>query len=382
MIGLLKKINASIDGWFKTPMDDVLPRIGLFRILYALFFLWYLSDQFAARLGALDSRYFHLKIWLIEAGPDALNLQRALFLEGSLVFLLVLLLLGRWTNWVTAGVAVVGTVLFAYYSKVDPEHGEAFPACFIPLAMWIDGRWGKAWSLDAVIARRSGGSDRTADRGAGHSIGARCVLALLAVFFISAAYYKIVGTWLIHDWVMGKIVAEANVKSALYEFPINPLGPMIVQTPWMYNFLRVFTIVFEAAFILTLFSARIRDVVFATAMLFHTINGVYFVVTFTPVVIAYALFVNWQELIGRYLPAERISERLKTVSPLVLSIGAVAMAAAFAGLWNAGPWLRPMMNLGGTIDQRTIWFPLAPVTLVMCIVVLYRWVRGRPPLTA
>lgn len=382
---IIRRIDESIDNWFKAPMDDVLSRLGLYRIIYALFCLWFMSDQFAARLGALHEQYFHNTMLLIEFGPRSLSLERALFLEISLIFMLVLLLLGRWTRCVTAGVGIVGTVLFAYFNKVDSEHGECFFCCFIPFAMLVDGRWGKAWSLDAVIAGRRNQESNLAeidDGGRGHSIGVRTLIVLIAVFFFSAFYFKIVGTWLQYDWVMGKIVAEANVKSAVYGDPINPLGPTIIETYWMYNSLRWFTLVFEAAFILIIFSGRIRDLVIAITMLFHTVNGIYFVVTFTCVIITYAAFINWHEWIGRWLPTDRIGNRLRRMPPLVLSIGAVAMATIFAGLWNAGPWLRHIMNIGGLIDQRTVWYPLAPVTAIMIVVVFYRWIRGRTPLTA
>lgn len=382
---IIKRINESIDNWFKAPMDDVLSRLGLFRIIFALFCLWFMSDQFTSRMGALDERYFHIKTLLIEFGPKSMPLDRALFLEVAFIFSLVLLLFGRWTRLATAGVGLVGTVLFAYYNKVDPEHGECFFSTFIPFAMLIDGRWGKAWSLDAVIARGRGlpiSSAETDDQGRGHSMGVRTLIVLIAALFFSAFYFKIVGTWLQYDWVMGKIVAEANVKSAVYGTDINPLGPWIIDTPWMYGFLRWFTLAFEAAFILIIFSGRIRDLVIAITMLFHTINGIYFVVTFTCVIITYAAFINWHQWIGCWLPVERIGDRLRRVPPFVLSISALLIAVVFAGLWNAAPWLRQMMNLGGLIDQRTIWFPLAPVTLFMWIVVIYRWIRGRTPLTA
>jgi len=64
--------------------------------------------------------------------------------------------------------------------------------------------------------------------------------------------------------------------------------------------------------------------------------------------------------------------------PSHTAVALCLVAAALTGaLWNTDASLRPLFNFGRMLDQRTIWYVVAPIAsllLLMSIVGLIQWV--------
>jgi hypothetical protein len=248
--------------------------MGLFRILYSLFYLWYLSVHFAARQGNLPAMH---RFPILAIRPFPAELPGLFFqgLESFLVTALVLLLVGYWVRWSTTIVLVLGGVLEAFYVSTDAEHSTIFLAFYIPFFVLVGG-----------------------------------------------------GRW------------------------------------------RYQTLLFEGLFFLALLGPRLRDFMVALALTFHAVNALWIVVTFTPVMVVYGMFIDWHQLwqrIGwRWLPPQmyRLTQYIDQIpeSGLVAGLFGVAILTGFS--WNTDLGLRPVFNWGGLLDWRTIWWPVLPIALI------------------
>jgi hypothetical protein len=85
-------------------------------------------------------------------------------------------------------------------------------------------------------------------------------------------------------------------------------------------------------------------------------------VSFTPVLVVYGLFVDWQTLRERLRPGqislfESVPSRSLVWATLILAVGGGI-------LWNYGTGLRTAINLDGLLNWRTIWYPVLLLSLV------------------
>ena len=194
-------------------------------------------------------------------------------------------------------------------------------------------------------------------------LGARVVLVLLAALFVSAALFKALGggTWLVQDDLLATLMLDRSAMAASQGLWVNPLAPWIAETPIVYRGMQLGVLVFEGCFFVVLFGRRARNLVLALALVFHSMNALWMVVTFTPVLIVYAMFVDWEALwsrVRRHLPA-------RFGIPEVSAKGAVglawALALATALAWHGG--LAPWFNLFGLLDWQTPWLVVLPLAL-------------------
>lgn len=360
-----KSVFAVVRRWFTAPEPNAAGRMGLFRILYALFYLWHLSPAFIGNLHGLPPSFYNRVLLTSVLPPAKMPLWALELAEGALIAALVLLLFGLGTRVATLTVLVLGSLYEAWLTALDAEHSTVLLAFYIPLFMLIAGNWGDCYSIDALLRRRRGlpAVDPDGDSWR-YFLPARAVLIVMGVLFLSSAVFKLAlgGTWLHRPDLLANIMLDKNVKAAVRELPVNPLAPLIAQRAWLHVPLQGFLLAFEAGFILALLGRRIRNLILSTALFFHAINALWLVVTFTPILIAYGLFVDWQKLRQRLLPGSSVL-RVRVPSGAVVILALVS-AIATGLLWNTGMGLRSAINFGGQLDWRTIWYFVLPLAII------------------
>lgn len=332
------------DAWLIAPEPHAAGRLGLYRIFYALFYLWHLRGLVPANLAGLPHEHDHrmlVNFYLPRDLPPA-------FYDGLLwlaVAALALLGIGYRTRAATGAVLLFGGLLESCFVDIDLERSTVFLAVHIPLFMLLFGDWGATHSLDAWLRRRRGlagvGPDDHSPR---FVLPIRATLVVLAALFFSAGVWKLApgSEWFREPHYFSDLTLRRYVEAALYGLPLHPLPLLFREHPLLDLAIRCHVIAFELSFPLALLSARLRDVYLSLALLFHALNGIWLGVTFTTILVVYPLFVDGEAL-RRRLPAG-------------LGIGA---ALGFA-LWL--PWLDPV----------TIWYPVLPIAAAAVALSLFR----------
>ena len=332
--------------------------MGLFRIFYAAFYLWHLSWRIGSDLAGLpvpENRRVFIVNWLPKHEMSPLLFQG---LESLLAAALVILLAGYRVQLATAVVLVLGCLNEALYSSTGRESSPIFLAFYIPLFMLLAGRWGETYSLDALLHSRAGQPTTSpADTGWSHFLPARATLVILSAMFFSAMLLKIAfgGVWLAHPDLLANAMLHKNIEAALIELPLNPLAPLIAQQPALFVPLQFSVLLFEGLFFLVLVDRDSRRLWLGVALVFHTVNANWLIVTFTPILVVYGLFIDWQGVRQRLWPWPiRIADRL----PTPVLIAATLLSSVAVGLfWDYGDGLRNVLRVGGLVDWRTIWWP-------------------------
>jgi hypothetical protein len=119
--------------------------------------------------------------------------------------------------------------------------------------------------------------------------------------------------------------------------------------------LQFSVLLFEGLFFLVLVDRDLRRLWLGLALVFHTINANWLIVTFTPILVVYGLFIDWQAVRQRVWPWPiRVADGL----PTALLVGAALLTSLAVGLfWDYGDGLRNVLRVGGLVDWRTIWWP-------------------------
>ena len=350
--------------WLTAPEPRVAGRMGLFRLIYAAFYLWHLSWVDGAALGLLPDAIWQ-PVDLLRPLPVHLPSAVPGVVESCLVAALVLLMVGLRVRLVTPAVLLAGTLLDAFHQSFGKvEHGTVFLTFYIPLFM-LGSRWGDTWSLDALLVRRAGRSTNRLDDSWRDALPLRANLLILVLLFSSAAFAKgVVGDWLTAPDLVTNLLLGKNVEAVREGLPPNPIAPFVVTHPvWSASF-RYGVLLFEGAFGIVLLGGAVRAAYLATALLFHALSALMLIATFTPILIVYALFVDWQSAVERLQPWPRwLARRLERTPSWILVAGTVSLAALAGWSWNATPVARAALNLGGRLDWRTIWYPVSILAL-------------------
>jgi hypothetical protein len=369
------RLNAAVDGWLTAREPNAAGRMGLFRIAFAAFYLWHLSYHFAVNLAGLIPEY-HSRVLLIDWIPaHSLTAWQLQLVESALVSALIVLMAGCWTRLATLAVLLLGTIYEAWYISLDSEHASVLLVFYIPLFMFLGDTWGDTYSLDAVARRSAGEAPVDLSDSSGRLfMPAQAVLVVLVALFLTSAISKLGpgGTWPKTTHLVADFLLDKNVKAARQGLPLNYLAPTIAQTPALYVPLQYSIVLLEASFVLALFGRRLRAAVLSTAFLFHAVNALVLVVTFTPVLIVYLLFIDLQAIRERIV-ARRLAAFDRV--PIVMLIVVTSAAALAVGLlWNSSVDVRGLINLGGLLDWRTIWYPPLPFALLWWLISLKRLV--------
>jgi hypothetical protein len=377
------KISSDIDRWLTAPENNAAGRLGLFRILYSIFYLWHLSFHFAENLSGMAEQH-HLMTVLIEwARPYTLAPWVLRLAECVLAAAVVVLMFGYRTRLATLVVLVLGSIYEAWWVSIDSEHAAVLLAAHIPFFMCLNGRWGETYSLDALLRRRAGQPTvDPSDSSGWFFLPARAVLVVLAALFFSSAFFKLGpgGTWLEERDLTANFLLEKNVTAARDGIPVNYLAPLIARNRWLAEILHFSVILFEASVVLALFSRKLRDLLLSTALIFHAVNGLWLAVTFTAVIIVYALFIDLQTIRERLLPRRLLT--LNRVPSGVLIAGTFLIALAVGALWDSHLSPRSIVNLGGWLDWRRLWYPVLPFILIWWVRSLGRLIRPATPVRA
>lgn len=194
---------------------------------------------------------------------------------------------------------------------------------------------------------------------------ARALLIVFSILFFGSAVFKVAfgGAWLSYSDMMANFFLNRNIEAAVYDLPLNWLAPYISQTPIIYLAIHVTTLVFETFFFLAVINRKIRNLIVSMALLFHAVNALWLVVTVTPILIGYCIFVDWQAIKDFFSSFLNREFHAITISPKLLTLLALFLATILGLLWHNDLGVRAMFNLNGLINWRTIWYPILPISL-------------------
>jgi hypothetical protein len=372
------KANDLLDGWLRGPEDNAAGRLGLYRILFALFYLWHVACYPVAMVEDAPGEVMH-GIRALGILSRALPYIPAEALEAGLVAALIALLLGWRTRLATLAVLVAGFLIEVQFAALQMQKGRLFLTLYIPLFMLIAGDWGATWSLDS--RRQKPNPVSVHDNSGRYFLPARALLLLLALFFAGAGVSKIVfGTWLDQPDLMSSVTLSKNIKASLYGFPLNPGIPFFASTPWLYQPALYVVVLFETLFPITLSGGLARQLYVALALVFHGCNALLLLVTFTPLVIVYPLFIDLQAAADRAgklvqpaaAAARFVQTRLLRAPALSADVAGPLAAIVFSACWSAGTGLQNILRLGGWLDWRTIWLGITPMAAIWLVFLIAR----------
>lgn len=366
----IQNLNKSINDWFTEPEANSAGRIGLFRIIYSLFYLWHLSTHSSEFLSGMPSFYIEQKVYLVRYlfSDFGTSLSPLFFhtLESFLVAAIVLLAFGYKTRISTFFVLFIGCLIEGLSTAIDGKRTLVPLVFYIPFFMLVSNSWGHTYSIDSILKKRKSGFkvDPHASNWE-YFLPARALLIVFSVLFLSSVVFKVAfgGAWLSYSDMMSNFFLNRNIEAAVYNLPLNPLAPYISQIPLFYLSSHITTLVFETFFFLSIINRRIRDFFVSLALIFHAVNGLWLVVTVTPILIGYGVFIDWQAIKDFFFPSSKPESYADTISPKLLTSLALFLATILGLLWHSDLGIRALFNLNGLIDWRTIWYPVLPLAV-------------------
>lgn len=351
--------------WLSAPVANAAGTMGIFRILYALFYLWRIADRDFRVLAAIPPAEWQ-PISFLSLDPSFFlpTLQVMNIAQLSLIGGLAALLVGYGVPIATLVVLVSGLyldmVVFSY-GKVD--HSSMFLTFYIPFLMLFS-RWGATYSLDALRRRV-----RVPVEGASWQYiwPRRGVLVILCVLFFSAGWHKAFnGEWL-QTFDILKGILQYRLLHAYQGSPPTDETAIIIQAvtrlPWIYIPAQIGVVLFELLFPLALVHHGLRRMFLWLAILFHMLNRVLLGITFTPLIITYAIFVDWQWFVRRLrLPTVNWRRYIGVRGAHTIGIGVVLVHVA---TWNTTRSMRTLYD--GLGVPGYLWIPMGILAVVQLI---------------
>lgn len=351
--------------WLTRPAQNAAGRMGLYRIIYSFFYLWFLSPLKFSELSLVPKSRWQPTI-LFSGLPPLPGFSYPV-MEVLLVMALVLLLLGYKTRLANLIVLVMGFGLAGFRTGfLMQERTIVLTVFYVPLFMLFS-RWGETYSIDALLKQKRGQPVTSPHASSWCYIWpARGLMVILSILFLSAAVIKFVElAWLIEPRLVGDLVLAKGIKSRLTNgFPIYPLGPLIGRTDALAIPSQYIVLLFETAFILVLFNRFAQALIFRLAPIFHSFNTLLLGIPFTSILSMYAAFPDWQALYERFYPKPLKIKNLDKLSAFWLTVGPVSLAILVGILWNTTPIPRQLFGLFGLLNYYTLWFALLPLVLL------------------
>lgn len=359
---------AAFERLLTRPEPNAARRLGLYRIGFAVFYLWVLFDYRHAVLADVPAHMrssLLINLWNFTNPPPAFFT----FLAFTLTAALVCLMLGLKTRLATAAVLVLGALYESYYVSLDFEHATVLLTALIPLFMLIAGGWGDAYALDTMLRRRSGQPqfDR-ADSRPRYVLPIHASLIILSALFVTGAVHKLMpqSPWFTQDNVFGHLMLERRSELAVKGGWLNPIAWAFLEHPFLDHFMRWFVVVFEGLFCLALVNRRLRGLLLSTALIFHAVNAIWLGVSFTPVMIVYGLFIDWESVrraVASRLPrcCAALSRAVDAVPSGLLVTGTLAAALGLGLAWSLTRVPQELISLGGAVNFWTVWIPVLPL---------------------
>jgi hypothetical protein len=339
----LKKIEARVDNWLRSSEKNAAGNLGLYRIVYAIFYLGMIASIRPADILHIPLAFWQpvpTTLWL-QAPPSAAILSG---LEWVLVAALILLIFGYQTRIATATVAVVGIALISVQSSYGKiEHAPTFLTLYIPMVMAFS-RWGETHSIDAALRARRGlptTDPHTANVYYGWVF--KLLLLILAIQFTTGGLIKmfIPGNWL-QEW-------EVLRKLLIGHHLFNPNPPRItlwiINTPLLYVLFQAGALTFETLFFLALKNRMWRTLFVSMAVIFHALNELFLGFNFYYLHIIYLLFlVDWQGVYD-WMQAKVSLPMTISLSSRVLIVGTITIMIGGLVLWGEpGSILRSVLT--------------------------------------
>ncbi len=324
-------LSAMIDGWLTAPETYAAGGLGLYRILYALFYLTYLPAMHASELASIPAgewRPVFVLLWL-DGTPPLAVMQAA---QIGLVTGLGLLLIGWQVRPATLLVLLTGLFIVSTrfsFGKVD--HANTFLMVYIP-AIMLFYDWGKTHSLAALLRQRRDLSPVDPHVGSWqYSWPIKLVLWLLCILFGTGGLLKLTDAWLVDFETIPKLMYGYNLQPNP-----NPLNPLIAATPLLYLPLHFMALGFETLFPMAVINRAWRTFFVSSAVLFHVFTLLFMQINFVAMLIAYAIFIDWQQVYERLRqPGQRFGRWCAHQSTPALTGSSVVVVALLVILWHS-----------------------------------------------
>ncbi|ESA32083.1 hypothetical protein N836_28420 [Leptolyngbya sp. Heron Island J] len=380
-MNFLQRLEHRYVHWLTRPAQNAAGRMGLYRIIYSFFYLWFLSPLQFSELSLVPISHWDPTV-LFSGLPPLPSIGYPV-MEVLLVMALVLLLLGYKTRLATLAVLVMGFGLAAFRTGfLIQERTIVLTVFYVPLFMLFS-KWGETYSIDALLRQKRGEPVTSPHTSSWRYIWpARGLLVILSLLFLSAAVVKFIeGAWLVQPRLVGDFILAKGVKSHLTNgFPIHPLGPQIGRTNALAIPSQYVVLLFETCFVLVLFNRFAQALILRLAPIFHSFNTLLLGIPFTSVLSMYAAFPDWQVLYDRFYPKALRIKGLDQLPSSLLATGSVGLAVIIGLLWNTTPIPRSVFGLFNLLSYKTLWFALLPFVLLWIFAPLWQRLRGRKPL--
>ncbi len=363
--------------WLTRPAHNAAGRMGLYRIVYSLFYLWFLSHMRFSELSLVPHSLWDPTILFRRLSP----LPGIAYptMEILLVMALVLLLVGYKTRLATLITLLMGFGLAIFRTGLlTQERTILVPTFYVPLFMLLS-NWGATYSVDALLRQKRGLPAVDPKASSWRYIWpARGLLVIISLLFLSATITKCIQIdWLANPRFVGDFVLSKGVESYLRNgFPIHPLGLYLGRNNALAIPTQYGVLLFEGAFVLVLFSRLAQAIILRITPIFHSMNTLLLGIPFISVLSIYAAFPDWQDFYERFYPKFLKLTGLEKLSSAVLITGSISLAIAIGALWNTTPIPRQLFGLFDLFNYQTLWFALLPFVLIWILSPL--WQRSRP----
>lgn len=293
---LVKRGRQAFDRWVFGSAYLSGPGLGLFRIFFAGSLLLLLTPghhsflTFTQMAGMPESQFAPPfgPFLLLTGFPGETVLT---VLEVMVVVGLVALLVGYRTR--ASAFLVAGTLTILYgvnYSAGKIDHATV-PLILLMVMMTFT-PWDRALSLDAVRRR----PDDAQPVEPYQWVGAFLAL-VVGLAYLAAGLPKLLGGWLApSSQAVRNLVDLYSFRNDNPGFLVSPLTAIDSSLLWeAFDYLATF---WEVGFILAIFSLRSFRWVLATAVIFHMGNALILGITYYPVLLFYALFLDWDAILA------------------------------------------------------------------------------------
>lgn len=367
------RLNQAVDRWLTAPEANAAGRMGLYRILYALFYLTYLPALHTPQLAYIPAGEWRpvLSLLWLEATPPLAVMQAV---QVGLVLGLGLLLVGWQVRGATLLVLLTGLFIVSVrfsFGKVD--HANTFLMVYIP-AMMLFYNWGRTYSLDALLRQRRGLSVPDVNESSWqYGWPIKVVLWLLCILFGTGGLLKLMDAWLVDFEMIPKLMFGYNIQPQP-----NPLNPLIATTPLLYLPLHFMALGFETLFPMAVINHTWRRFFVSSAILFHLFILLFMQINFAAMVITYAIFINWQWVYARMgQPGQRLEAVFARQRGTLLITGSLSAAILLTVVWH-GLVSAFRVEMWGDVPayMNIYWLIAVPLALYGVVASGLKLVRG------
>lgn len=361
----MNKKESAFTHWIFTEYSSLNKGLPIFRVIYVAFIFLVVLPRFLWIASYPDTFFFpRIGVTLFFSGfPGIIFFYVLVFL---LIVALLALLVGYkpfYSSLAVAFLLFVGSAWSYSFGKIN--HDLFF--ILIPLIMSVS-CWGEGIGKYRKIPKE-------------YSWPIPIFALLISLAMLTAAMAKLTSGWLnpsvsalaghlVHNYFM----RDRHTLVSTYLLSSNNF--------YIFKFLDYATLVIETAFIFSIFSLRTFRLVCAFAIFFHLGVQLNMEISFTPNVLAYALFVNWGYLY-RFERSRGWLESLQNIFSKVgiLRIVGIAIPVWFVYVYWGNPFafsLGLSSIIGGSIVEILIMITAAIISLIYIYQYLRSLIKSKP----